>query len=386
MICQIAFWTSLLLMAYTFIGYQLLVRLLAIRSSQRRPVDEAQAGRVAVLIVAHDEEARIRGRIENLLATPMALDIVVCCDGSTDATAAIARDAGARVVEFPIRRGKAACLSDALPGLDAEVVVLADCRQCFTAQTIPRLARHFGEPSVGAVSGILRIGAPGTSAGAGVDLYWKMETAIRQAESDIDSCIGCTGAVYAIRRPLFRPIPSDTILDDVVIPMEIALSGFRIVYDNQAEAFDPQPLDPCAETLRKTRTLAGNFQMLLRYPGWLLPWRNRLAWQLISHKYLRLAGPFLLGTILGSSLFLVYEPFFRACVGAQLIAYLLAGAGLAIPSLRMRLFSIPAGFLFLNWTAVRGFFRFLWGPAGGAWDRAGVSAAEPENHVLDQLV
>jgi hypothetical protein len=176
--------------------------------------------------------------------------------------------------------------------------------------------------------------------------------------------------VYAIRRPLFQPIAPDTILDDVVIPMQIALTGHRVIYDSKAEAFDPQPLDPCAETMRKARTLAGNFQMLLRHPAWLLPWRNRLAFQLISHKYLRLAGPLLLVCALASSAFLARSPFYRACLGAQVVLYVLAAAGLALPSLRPRLFSIPAGFLFLNLMTLRGFLRFFFGPRGGAWNHA----------------
>jgi cellulose synthase/poly-beta-1,6-N-acetylglucosamine synthase-like glycosyltransferase len=371
MVCQIVFWTSVALLAYTFLGYQLLIRFL---SNLRQPsaLDlSAPLPRPAVLIVAYNEEARIRARIGNLLASPLSIEVAICSDGSTDATASEARLAGARVFEFPARRGKAACLSDAIPALDAPVVVLTDSRQRFTPETIPRLIRHFADPAVGAVSGILRIGDAGTSAGAGVDLYWKMETAIRQSEARFDSCVGCTGAVYAIRRSLFHPIPADTILDDVVIPMVIALSGHRVIYDREAEAFDPQPLDPRAETRRKARTLAGNFQMLLRHPAWLLPWKNRLAFQLISHKYLRLAGPLFLFCALASSACLARAPFYGACLGFQVLLYLLAGAGLALPSLKARLFSIPAGFLFLNLMTLRGFLRFFSGPPGGAWETPG---------------
>jgi len=377
---RILFWTSLILLAYTFLGYQLLISLLARLRQRPAPRTAPPTARPAVLIVAHNEETRIRSRIENLRATPFPLDIAVCSDGSSDSTAAQARLAGARVFDFPIRRGKAACLSDAIPALDASIVVLTDCRQQFTPDTIPLLLRHFADPSVGAVSGLLRVGDPSTAAGAGIDLYWKMETALRQAESDFDSCIGCTGAVYAIRRPQFCPIPSDTTLDDVVIPMQIAQTH-RILYDNKAQAFDPQPLDPRAETRRKARTLAGNFQMLFRHPSWLLPWKNRLAWQLISHKYLRLAGPFTLLCILASNAFLLRIPFFRACFALQLLLYLAAAIGLAFPTLRIRLFSIPAGFLFLNLMTIRGLLRFLLAPPAGAWDSHPQSHEKPTTAV-----
>jgi poly-beta-1,6-N-acetyl-D-glucosamine synthase len=370
MASHILFWTSLALLAYTFLGYQLLIGLLARFHRPSAPDIPSPPQRAAVLIVAHNEEARIRARIENLLASPFPVDVAVCSDGSSDATAAQARLAGARVFEFPMRRGKAACLSDAIPAIDAQIVILTDSRQQFTPQTIPRLAGHFADPAIGAVSGILRIGDARTSAGAGVNLYWKMETAVRQSESDFDSCVGCTGAVYAIRRSCFRPIPGDTILDDVVIPMQIVLSGHRVIYDSQAEAFDPQPLDPRAETRRKARTLAGNFQMLLRHPAWLLPWKNRLAFQLVSHKYLRLAGPLLLLCALVSCIWLAGIPFYRACLELQLLLYVMAAAGLALPSLRTPVFSVPAGFVFLNLMTVGGLFRFFFRPRGGAWERA----------------
>ena len=377
MVCQAAFWTSLALLAYTFLGYQWLIGIL---SRFRRPPAQPPPGpppRATVVIVASNEAARIRSRVLNLLDTSAAVDILVCSDGSSDSTPSEARLAGARVIEFPLRRGKASCLSDVIPTLDSPLVVLTDSRQQFTPDTIPRLLRHFAHPAVGAVSGILRISDSITPTGAGVNTYWRMETAIRQAESDLDSCIGCTGAVYAIRASLFRPIPPDTILDDVVIPMLIATQGSRVIYDNTAEAFDPQPLDPATETRRKARTLAGNFQMLFRYPSWLLPWRNRLALQLISHKYLRLAGPLLLISALASNALLLALPLYRAFFILQALLYILAAVGLALPSLRLRLLSIPSGFLFLNMMTFQGFLRFAFGPRGGAWDKNAAPAQNP---------
>jgi poly-beta-1,6-N-acetyl-D-glucosamine synthase len=372
MVCRTLFWASTAALGYTFVGYQVLISSLA-RGRRRAVGTKAETEKTeaaTVLIVAANEGARIRARIENLRESRVPVSVAICSDGSTDDTAVVAREAGARVFEFAARRGKAACLAEAIPQLDTPLVVLADARQNFTPDTIPRLLRHFHDPTVGAVSGILRIGEPGTAAGSGVNSYWKMETAVRQAESDFDSCIGCTGAVYAIRRTLFQPPPADTILDDVVIPMQIAMAGYRVLYDSAAEAFDPQALDPRAEMRRKARTLAGNFQMLLRYPEWLLPWRHRLALQLISHKYLRLAGPALLLCALVTSGLQAGEPLYRACFALQLLLYGLAAAGLALPSLRARLFSIPAGFVFLNFMTLRGLARFIFGARGGAWERA----------------
>jgi len=144
-------------------------------------------------------------------------------------------------------------------------------------------------------------------------------------ESDLDSAVGCTGAVYALRRACFQPLPEDTLLDDVVEPMLIAAQGKRVRFDATALAYDPQTLDGALEQRRKVRTLAGNFQMLTRYPAWMLPGGHRLWWQLVLHKYLRLAGPFLLMLTLAASLALLDQPFFKVAAAAHGAVALLAG-------------------------------------------------------------
>jgi len=246
--------------------------------------------------------------------------------------------------------------------------VFADARQDFAQDTISRLVSNFSDPQVGAVSGSLSIDPSKSSIGEGVDAYWKLEKQLRADESRLDSCVGCTGAVYAIRRELFEPIPGDTLLDDVVIPMRISLKKHRVIFDASAIAYDPQTLEPESEKIRKKRTLAGNFQMLFRYPGWLLPWRNRLWWQLISHKYLRIVSPAFLVLVLASNALLVSSPFYLLVLVLQGLFYLLAFVGMALPSLENRLFSFPAGFLFLNIMAVRGLAYYLRPQGGQGWE------------------
>ena len=223
-----------------------------------------------------------------------------------------------------------------------------------------------GDYELGGTGGNAGVGGFG-SVGAGVDTYWRLEKAIRFYESELDSCIGCTGAVYAIRRDLFEPIPSDTILDDVVIPMQIAMRGFRIVFDPAAVAYDPQPLEPRLERIRKQRTLAGNFQMLARHPRWLLPWRNRLWWQLISHKYLRLLAPFLLLAVLLANSALLEVSLYRFLFFGQCIFYICALIGLIFSSLRAVCFSLPAGFVFLNWMTLTGLWHYVRGTHRQGW-------------------
>ncbi len=368
------FWVAAAGLCYTFVGYPRLIALVARRA--RAKVDKFESHEfpsVSVVLVAHNEEARIVQRLENLLAGDFPkkqMEILIVSDGSTDATVARVESfahPAVHLIEQPARIGKAGCLNLGIEKARGEIIVFADARQRFSASTIRELITRFSDPKIGAVSGSLEIEAATSGVGAGVDAYWRLEKALRCSESQFDSCIGCTGAVYAIRAGLFEPIPTDTILDDVLIPMQIALRGFRVVFDPAAVAFDPQSLEPARENVRKQRTLAGNFQMLVRHPRWLLPWRNRLWWQLISHKYMRLAAPLLLLVVLVSNSGLLAEPLYFSTFVVQCIFYTLALAGLIFSSLKSRLLSAPSAFLFLNLMVLRGFWYFLTNRGNVGW-------------------
>jgi cellulose synthase/poly-beta-1,6-N-acetylglucosamine synthase-like glycosyltransferase len=371
------FWLGLAALAYTFVGYGLLMRWLASRRARTAPPSgPATHPSVTAIVVAHNEEASIVARVQNLLASEYPADrlhVLVVSDGSTDATVRRAQavaDPRVAILTRLGRSGKAACLNAAFRQCSGDLVVLTDARQDFAADTIRRLAAHFADPRVGAVSGALEIKQAQTGIGTAVDTYWRHEKVIRAAEAQWDSCIGCTGAVYAVRRALFEPIPEDTLLDDVVIPMQIAIRGYRVLHDPTAVAHDPQALEPSAERARKRRTLAGNFQMLFRYPHWLLPWRNRLWWQLLSHKYLRIFAPVFLAQVLLANLALLARPFYRATFFAQLVFYTLSRLGAQGSRLQQRLFSLPAGFVFLNLTTIRAFWHYLRARDAHRWKRA----------------
>ena len=360
----LTFWLSGGALAYTFAGYGALMSLLARGRTLKRQA-LAEPPDVCVVVVAHNEETRIAARLENLLAAdypPEKLRVLLVSDGSTDGTDARAQaldPARVSVLALPTRSGKAAGLNAALAHATSEIVVFTDARQRFAPDAIARLAAHFTDPRIGAVSGALEIEASGSAAGAGVEAYWRYEKSLRAAESLVDSCIGCTGAIYAIRRALFTPIPADTLLDDVVIPMQIAARGARVIHDPTALAFDPQSLEPASEQRRKQRTLAGNFQMLFRHPAWLLPWRHRLWWQLLSHKYLRLAAPLFHLTALAANIALAAHPFYQATLAVQLLFYTAAALGFLPALRRLPGLALPAGFVFLNAMTLRGFHHYL---------------------------
>ena len=371
------FWIALAILFHTYLGYPLLMAILAWLRDEPPAKPLAEMPTVTVVLAAYNESSRIVERLRNLLASdypPELMDFVVVCDGSTDDTATRVHSfADPRVKQLtqPRRLGKAAALNRAVAQATGEIIVFADVRQRFAPDAIRRLVSHFGHLETGAVSGELVIDRATTAAGSGVDSYWRLEKFIRRHEARWDSAIGCTGAIYAIRGKLFQPIPEDTILDDVVIPMQIAMQRYRIGFDPEALAFDPQTLEPEREQVRKRRTLAGNYQMLFRYPVWLLPVHSRLWWQLLSHKYLRLAAPYLLLAAFVSNAIIAGVNIYGLLFGGQILFYGLAAVGLQFRHLKYRVISLPAGFVFLNWQALVAFWQYLRNPKQAAWQMAG---------------
>lgn len=367
------FWLSLAVVIYTFVGYPICLRLLNILrkpSSQAEMTKESLPKRLpslSVILVVWNEESQIAARIRNLEACVYEGDreIIIVCDGCSDATLteinSTLTSISLQVLEKSEKEGKAAGINAGVKKASNEILVFADARQRFETNALKRLVTPLiTDLEVAGVSGSLEIEKSEAGAGAGLDAYWRFEKWIRNEESRWDSVIGCTGAIYALRRASFEEIPDDTLIDDVVIPMTALLRNSTIQFEPTAIAFDPQTLDPDNENRRKLRTLAGNYQMLFRYPSWLNPFQNRCAWQLISHKYLRLAGPFLLGLCLFSSAILsLHSPLYRTLFAMQILCYALGLTGILIQGAKVRILTIPGGFLFLQWQSLRGLIFYL---------------------------
>jgi biofilm PGA synthesis N-glycosyltransferase PgaC len=375
----ILFWAAGLLLLYTYVGYPLVV---VVRARLRpRPVDARPATPfVSVVVVAHDEERRIAARLDNLLSLdypPERLEILVASDGSTDQTVELANqleNSRLRVFPFAARRGKPAVLNDVVPQARGEVVLFADARQRFEAGAVRPLVSAFSDGAVGAASGELVLTSDERSpnaVGEGVGFYWRYEKMMRVSESAIDSTVGATGAIYAIRRALFEPLPEDTILDDVLIPLRVVRRGYRVVFVRGAVAYDHVTTSARDELRRKARTIGGTFQ-LFAHEHWLLdPRHNRIWFQTISHKLLRLMSPLLLTVVAAASLLRSDLGFYRTAFLLQLTFYALALAGHLVASeKRSPVLGVPYAFCLLNWATVVGLFRFLMGRQRTTWERA----------------
>ncbi len=372
------FWGSLVLLAYVYFGYPLVAALRArflSRPRLRGPIEPS----VSIVVVANNEADRIAARIENLLALDYPVDrveIVVASDGSTDTTVGCARryeHLGVRVRPFAARRGKSAVLNAVVPDLRSDIVLFVDARQRFDRGTLRALVENFADPTVGAVSGelVLTTAAGTAAAGRGTAFYWRYETFIRSAEGRADSTVGATGAIYAIRRELFDPIPDDTILDDVLIPLRIVRKGFRVLFEPEARAYDSASATAHEEFVRKARTIAGTFQLFAREPWLFDPWSNRLWFQTISHKALRLALPGLHAALLIATLALASHWIYQGALAGQLMFYAAALVGYTQRQSQRRsfLFSVPCAISLLSWATVVGFVRFLTNRQQVTWER-----------------
>jgi cellulose synthase/poly-beta-1,6-N-acetylglucosamine synthase-like glycosyltransferase len=337
---------------------------------------------VSVIIAARNEEKTIGGRIENLLKQNYPKDkieIIIVSDGSTDATneivgryvAGLGAEASSdqegseslKLLALSENRGKPHALNLGMKEAKGDFVVFADARQQFKPDTLRELIGNFSDQEVGCVSGELVFYEDSDSSiKAEMGAYWDYEKWIRKKEAAVASVAGATGAIYAIRKKLYRAIPDDTLLDDVLIPMNIVLSGYRTIFDAKAIAYDIVSKDMAQEKNRKIRTLAGNWQLITRYRALWSPFANPIFLQFISHKVFRLLVPFFYVALTFSGLFtagIIYKLVFIGCVG-MLILPLMDRALKPIPVLG-QISTMARAFVSLNYFAMLAFFYFFTG-------------------------
>jgi poly-beta-1,6-N-acetyl-D-glucosamine synthase len=362
------FWGAAVLILYTYFGYP---AWLWVRSRWRSlPLVPASfTPSISVVMVVRNEQRFLRRKLQNLLDLDYPselLQIVVVSDGSTDGTETILREYEQEhrvtVLLNPLPLGKASGLNDALAFAQGEIAVFTDARQILERNSVRMLMEDFADPTVGCVSGELMLGDPESGEiGKGTGLYWAFEKRVRELESGAGSVVGATGAFYAVRRRLLPSLPSETILDDVYVPMQVVRQGARVGFDAKARAWDDANEHGEREFNRKVRTLGGNYQLLQLAP-WLLTSENPIRFEFISHKLLRLLMPFALVVTLITSAFLS-QPIYHFALAIQLIFYgmsLFASAHLA-KGFFGRIADAAHTFLFLNAAALVAFVNFVTG-------------------------
>jgi cellulose synthase/poly-beta-1,6-N-acetylglucosamine synthase-like glycosyltransferase len=378
-----AFWASVGLVAYAYVGYPPLIALLARAfGRQRRAVrhDGLDVPSVSILIAAYNEEKWIASRIRNALDQDYPADkltVVVASDGSSDRTVQIANQWSRRhpgrviVRDYAARSGKAAVLNRTVPALPGQIVVLSDANTFFHRRAVRNLARWFRDRSTTAVCGKLELIDPAT--GSNVDsLYWRFETFLKEREARLDALLGANGAIYAIRREQYVAIPTETIVDDLLIPLVIEMRhGGTLVYDPTATATEETPPHVSDEFKRRARIGAGGFQSLRRLWPLMLPTAGWTCLAFISHKVLRWIAPLLLVIALATNIALAHLPGFQVLLALQAMFYLAAGLGSITPggSMLARALRLTTLFTSMNAALAVGFWRWLGGSQGAAWQR-----------------
>lgn len=379
----------ILLLAYTYLGYPILIGLLAASRGEDPPaVTEAGAKgsaplspppgstlpMVSVCLPVYNGADYLPAKLDSLLAQdypPERIEILIYLDGCSDDSERVARAIAAspaaggrvRVVVEARRLGKPTGLNALAPLARGELLLLNDVRQPLSTNAIRALASALGDPRIGCATGNLVL-----AGGAGSGIYWRYENWIRRQESRFRGVVGMTGPIAMIRRSDLQPLPADLILDDVWIPMRLVLGGKRTRFVSAAEAYDAA-FENEREFKRKVRTLAGNYQIFARLPALLSPGKNPLWFETASHKLCRLAAPwwmlalFVLALAGAGAANPSLATVMRVLLVAQVAFYLAAAAGRRAGKVG----SLARTFVVLNSAALLGLWRHLTGRQRVTW-------------------
>jgi cellulose synthase/poly-beta-1,6-N-acetylglucosamine synthase-like glycosyltransferase len=381
----IVFWLAVVFTAYVYVGYPVLIALIA-RFRPERPVDTGHTPAMTVIVAAYDEQDVIAAKIEETLALDYPdLEVIVAADGSSDRTVEIAESFAPRgvvVLHRPERLGKMAALERAVAVAHGDLLVFSDANNHYGPDALRALASRFVDPDVGAVIGRKTVlGDDGLGYSEG--LYWRYEAAIRRWETRAGSCTGVNGEIIALRRHLFEPAPPDIVNDDAYMGQRVLCRGHRVAYAHDAVSSEPVSATAADEVARRTRMVAGQYRQLVRLGD--LPWRRPFVlWQLVSHKLLRPLVPFAMIVALGAAfaaliapgtgsgltgVLTLAHPWNWIAVAAQVAFYGLAAAGHRLDGVAGRIAYVPRFLVDSNLAALRGFWRFLRGGQAAAWEK-----------------
>lgn len=380
------FWGGIATLAYTLVGFPLLVLargLLLRRDHHSAPITP----RVSLVVSAYNEVDVIGPKLDSLVALDYPrerLQILVASDGSDDGTnelVASYADRGVLLLDLP-RVGKAAALNAAVEAASGEIVVFSDANSIFAPGSLRALVAPFADPEVGGVAGDQRY-LPADGA-VGERSYWSFDRLLKTYESRGGNVISATGAIYAIRRDLFEPVP-DAVTDDFVISTGVISRGHRLVFTSEAVAYEPVAASEGAEFGRKVRIMTRGFRSVLARRALLDPRRSGFyALQLISHKVLRrlLAVP-LAAVALGSAALARDGWLYAAAVVGQIGFYGAATVGLLARDQRLRdhpAFALPAFFVMVTWASLVAAVNVLRGRRIDRWEPARASTPAEHDH------
>ncbi len=373
------FWAAAAIIAYVYLGYPLLLRVIRRLRGPRLPRRGTGQPAVTLMISAYNEQDVIGAKLRNTLEIDYPrrrLQVLVISDASDDRTDRIVGEFAAEGIELlrmPARGGKTAGLNAAMARASGEVVVFSDANALYRPDAIAMLVRNFADAGVGAVIGESTYVDPEAPSEHSEGLYWRYETAIKLLESEIGSAVGGDGAIYAVRRQLYAPMPPDA-LSDFVNPLQVVRAGYRCVYEPAARSSERAADTFRKEFRRKVRIVNRAWRATMRMRELLNPLRFGLfSVMLISHKLLRWLAPFFLVGLLASNVALLDQgPLYQLALGLQVACYALALSGLALRNRRSlpALLSVPFYFALVNAASATGIVDAWRGKTYTTWNSA----------------
>lgn len=384
---KIAFWVSIAVIFYTFFGYGILLFMLVklrifFKGKRKAPDNSGNWPTLTVIVAAYNEERFIQDKIKNSLSLQYPADkinYIFVTDGSTDRTPEIiSKFSGIQLLHSAKRNGKIAAIHRAMEQVTTEIVIFTDANTFLNHDALLNICRHYADPLTGAVAGEKKVRIEQkANATAGEGFYWKYESKLKAWDSELYSTAGAAGELFSIRKTLYTPVKSDTVLDDFMISMLIAQKGYRIVYEPEAYATENGSENIAEELKRKIRIAAGGIQSILRLKALLNPFRYPLfSFQYVSHRVLRWTiTPFLMLFALVLNVLLVYDEngiLYQILLILQVLFYTssLTGWLLEKKELRVKFLFIPYYFVMMNYAVVAGIQRYCFSRQSAVWEKA----------------
>jgi cellulose synthase/poly-beta-1,6-N-acetylglucosamine synthase-like glycosyltransferase len=369
------FWLAIALLLYVYVGYPCLLAMISRFCRPRRELQYIPT--LSILIAAYNEESGIRKKLEQTLQLDYPADkmeIIVLSDGSTDRTDQIVlafADPRVRLLRLTGRKGKTNAQNEGVKIANGEVLVFSDATTIYHPQALRKLAANYGDPRVGAVSGRYQYFDPGGNSptGLGTIAFWNYENFLKMMQSRIHTITGCCGCIYSVRRDVYTELKSE-VISDLVQPLHVIEKGFRVLFEDQALAYEETTQSAHEEFSMRVRVVTRGMRGLLSIPELLKPWKfGWISYQLWSHKVLRWFVPILLLLLLASNLVLWQRQPYQYFLVAQAVFYLVTLLALLLPVQRLwKPLGIPLYFCTLNAAAFLSLIEVLRGKKYVVWE------------------
>ena len=385
MTAVLAFWVAAVLLAYVWVGYPLLLRLLRGRDAPESESWGDTTPRLSVIVAAYNEADCIRAKLDGTLAQlypAQRLEVIVVSDGSSDGTDAIVRahpDRRVRLLRQDPRAGKSAALNRGVAAARGDVLVFTDANALFAPDALAALAAPFADPLVGVVSGQGLYGSVDVDARVVAGAYARYEAAIKVGESALGFLASTDGAIYAMRRSLYADLEPNEV-NDLLHPIQAILAGTLSRFAPAAYTVEPPSTGGTQEFRRHVRIVAQGMHLLRRWLPRLVARRQwRALWMLLSHRLLRWAtAPALLTLLVANVATVERGGLYALTLAGQAIFYaLVLAGGLADRAGRsLGPLALPYYFCVVAAAQMAGLVRFLRGGAQAVWSPTGGTVRE----------